>query len=164
MDSNNFSVSNSGATFSGPISRIKNAALDTIPTTNKPPRRQRSSRFRISERPQLEELPSLKSVPQEERNELFLRKLDQCCVLFDFTDAMSDLKSKEIKRTVLTELVEYITTIRNAISENMYHEIIRMVIFDREILSSFISHSLVYNQRVSTYSSSAQSFWRCIRP
>ncbi|KAG8521239.1 Acetyl-CoA carboxylase 2 [Galemys pyrenaicus] len=33
--------------------------------------------------------------------ELFCQKLQQCCVLFDFMDSVSDLKSKEIKRATL---------------------------------------------------------------
>jgi serine/threonine-protein phosphatase 2A regulatory subunit B' len=66
-------------------------------------------------------------VPQE-RQELLLKKISQCNVLFDFTDAMSDLKGKEIKRQTLTELVEYITNNRGVITEPIYPEVIGMVI------------------------------------
>jgi serine/threonine-protein phosphatase 2A regulatory subunit B' len=62
-----------------------------------------------------------------ERPELFLKKLKQCHVTFDFSDPMSDLKGKEIKRQTLTELVEYITNARGCITENVYPDIIAMV-------------------------------------
>ncbi|KAJ8941364.1 hypothetical protein NQ314_010427, partial [Rhamnusium bicolor] len=43
-----------------------------------------------------------------DREELFVQKLRQCCVLFDFaTDPLSDLKWKEVKRAALQEMVEY---------------------------------------------------------
>ena len=62
-----------------------------------------------------------------ERTDLFVKKLKQCHVIFDFTDPMSDLKGKEIKRQTLTELVEYITNARGCITEAVYPDIISMV-------------------------------------
>lgn len=62
-----------------------------------------------------------------ERPDLFLRKIKQCSVIFDFSDVMSDLKGKEVKRLTLTELVEYITTARGVITENVYPDVISMV-------------------------------------
>lgn len=62
-----------------------------------------------------------------ERQDLFFKKLKQCCVIFDFSDLTSDLKGKEIKRQVLAELVEYISINRGCITENVYPEIIQMV-------------------------------------
>jgi serine/threonine-protein phosphatase 2A regulatory subunit B' len=44
---------------SGPISRLKNAPKDTIPVS-KTPRRQRSSRFHVTEKVELEKLPAFK--------------------------------------------------------------------------------------------------------
>lgn len=76
---------------------------------------------------ELQKLPSLKDVPQNEREKLFIEKLHQCSVVFDFSvDPLSDLKSKEIKRQNLNELVEYITTNRGVLTEPVYEEIIRM--------------------------------------
>jgi serine/threonine-protein phosphatase 2A regulatory subunit B' len=58
---------------------------------------------------------------------LFIEKLQQCSVIFDFsTEPLSDLKSKEIKRQNLNELVEYITTNRGVLTDAVYEEIIRM--------------------------------------
>lgn len=67
-------------------------------------------------------------VPSNEQEELFIRKLRQCCVAFDFMDPVADLKGKEIKRATLNELVEYITGGRGVLTEPVYPEIIKMVI------------------------------------
>lgn len=62
-----------------------------------------------------------------EQQVLFCQKLQQCCVLFDFMDSVSDLRSKEIKRATLNELVEYVSTNRGVITESAYSEIVKMV-------------------------------------
>jgi len=66
-------------------------------------------------------------VPASEHEELFLRKLRQCGVSFDFLDAVADLKGKEVKRSALNELVDYITANRGVLTEPVYPEIIQMV-------------------------------------
>lgn len=67
-------------------------------------------------------------VSAAEREELFVQKLRQCAVLFDFTEPLSDLKWKEVKRTALHEMVEYLTNEHNVITEKIYPEAINMVI------------------------------------
>ena len=62
-----------------------------------------------------------------EQQELFVKKLKQCCVVFDFMDPVSDLKGKEIKRSTLNELVDYITSGRGVLSEPVYPEIVNTV-------------------------------------
>lgn len=42
-------------------------------------------------------------------------------------DPVTDLKSKEIKRACLNELVDYITATRNVLTEPVYPDIVRMV-------------------------------------
>lgn len=63
-----------------------------------------------------------------EQEELFIRKLRQCCVSFDFMDPVADLKGKEIKRAALNDLSTYIIHGRGVLTEPVYPEIIRMVI------------------------------------
>lgn len=66
--------------------------------------------------------------PTQEREELFIQKLRQCCVLFDFvSDPLSDLKFKEVKRAGLNEMVEYITHSRDVVTEAIYPEAVTMV-------------------------------------
>lgn len=63
-----------------------------------------------------------------EREDLFSKKLLQCCVVFDFiSDPLSDLKWKEVKRAALNELVEYVTHQRGIITEAIYPEAVQMV-------------------------------------
>ncbi|MEQ2301302.1 Serine/threonine-protein phosphatase 2A 56 kDa regulatory subunit delta isoform, partial [Ameca splendens] len=65
--------------------------------------------------------------PALEREELFVQKLRQCCVLFDFiTDPLSDLKYKEVKRAGLNEMVEYITHNSEVVTESIYPEAVVM--------------------------------------
>ncbi|CAI4210283.1 unnamed protein product [Parascedosporium putredinis] len=49
--------------------------------------------------------------------ELFMQKIDQCNVIFDFNDASADMKSKEIKRLALHELLDYVANNRQVIGE-----------------------------------------------
>lgn len=63
-----------------------------------------------------------------EREELFLQKLRQCCVLFDFaSDPLSDLKWKEVKRTALHEMVEFVSQNKGVLTEPIYGEAVMMV-------------------------------------
>lgn len=67
-----------------------------------------------------------------DREELFIQKLRQCCVLFDFaSDPLSDLKWKEVKRATLHEMVEYVTSNqKGVITEAIYPEAVNMVNFN----------------------------------
>lgn len=86
-------------------------------------------------------------VPSSEQPELFLKKLQQCCVIFDFMDTLSDLKMKEYKRSTLNELVDYITISRGCLTEQTYPEVVRMVSFffsPRTHVSTFHKDAQVY--------------------
>ena len=65
--------------------------------------------------------------PASEQQDLFIHKLLQCCVVFNFMDPVSDLKSKEVKRACLNELVDYITATRGVLMEPIYPEVVKMV-------------------------------------
>uniref|UniRef100_A0A8C6QW52 Serine/threonine-protein phosphatase 2A 56 kDa regulatory subunit n=1 Tax=Nannospalax galili TaxID=1026970 RepID=A0A8C6QW52_NANGA len=91
-------------------------------------RSQGSSQFRSQGgQAELHPLPQLKDATSNEQQELFCQKLQQCCILFDFMDSVSDLKSKEIKRATLNELVEYVSTNRGVIVESAYSDIVKMI-------------------------------------
>lgn len=74
-----------------------------------------------------EALPSFKDVPNAEKQNLFIRKVDLCCVVFDFTDPTKNVKEKDIKRQTLVELVDYITSASGKFPEIMMQEIVKMV-------------------------------------
>jgi serine/threonine-protein phosphatase 2A regulatory subunit B' len=109
-----------------PLNRLR-GPKDTIPIVGKTPRKQRSSRFYVTERVDIEKLPNFNEVRPEERNDLFIQKLQQCRVVFDFNDASSELRGKQIKAQTLHEMLEYITQQRNVITESIYPEVVGMV-------------------------------------
>ncbi|KAF2177508.1 protein phosphatase 2A regulatory B subunit [Zopfia rhizophila CBS 207.26] len=106
--------------------------LQTTPKDNvegiRTPKRQHSSRFDISDQRQreLEKLPGFHEVPPNKREELFMQKIDQCNIIFDFNDASGDMKSKEIKRLALHELLDYVANNRQVITEKMYPRVVEM--------------------------------------
>uniref|UniRef100_A0A672NE63 Serine/threonine protein phosphatase 2A regulatory subunit n=1 Tax=Sinocyclocheilus grahami TaxID=75366 RepID=A0A672NE63_SINGR len=94
-------------------------------------RSQSSSQFRSQGKPiELTPLPLLKDVSAQEQPELFLKKLQQCCAVFDFMDTLSDLKMKEYKRSTLNELVDYVTVSRGYLTEQAYPEVVKMVSYN----------------------------------
>ncbi|CAP59521.1 Serine/threonine protein phosphatase 2A regulatory subunit [Caenorhabditis elegans] len=91
-------------------------------------RRQSSSMFNISQNRELQRLPAIKDADPSERETLFIQKLRQCCVVFDFAnDALSDLKFKEVKRAALNELVDHVSGApKGSLSDAVYPEAIGM--------------------------------------
>ncbi|KAF2754783.1 serine/threonine protein phosphatase 2A regulatory subunit [Pseudovirgaria hyperparasitica] len=113
----------------------KSLLLDRLGTTPKDiaegirtPKRQHSSRFDISDQRarDLEKLPGFHEVAPQKREELFMQKIDQCNIIFDFNDASGDMKSKEIKRLALHELLDYVANNRQVITERMYPRVVEM--------------------------------------
>ncbi|KAL5210651.1 hypothetical protein ABZP36_006274 [Zizania latifolia] len=80
-----------------------------------------------SVQPTFELLPSFKDVPNTEKHNLLLKKLNLCCATFDFTDPTKSIKEKEIKRQTLLELVDYISSANGKFPEVIMQEITRMV-------------------------------------
>lgn len=88
-----------------------------------------STRFNVGKNKELTQLPPLKDAETpEKREELFIQKLGQCSVVFDFVpDILSDLKDKEVKRDALHELTEYLVDHGGIITDAMYPEVVSMV-------------------------------------
>ncbi|PIN26399.1 Serine/threonine protein phosphatase 2A, regulatory subunit [Handroanthus impetiginosus] len=74
-----------------------------------------------------EALPSFRDVPSSEKQQLFIKKVKMCCVVFDFTDPTKHLKEREIKRQTLLELVEYVTSANGKFTEIVMQEIVKMI-------------------------------------
>lgn len=113
----------------------KSTAFSHLQTTPKDmaegirtPKRQHSSRFDISNQGErnLEKLPGFHEVPPNRRQHLFMQKIDQCNIIFDFNDASSDIKAKEVKRMALHELLDYVANNRQVITEAMYPRAVEM--------------------------------------
>ncbi|XP_073136606.1 serine/threonine protein phosphatase 2A 57 kDa regulatory subunit B' beta isoform [Henckelia pumila] len=75
----------------------------------------------------IENQPMFKDVAVTERQSLFMRKLQICCFLFDFSDTLKMVREKEIKRQTLVELVDFIQSGSGKITESNQEEMIRMV-------------------------------------
>ncbi|KAL9594973.1 MAG: hypothetical protein Q9219_006729 [cf. Caloplaca sp. 3 TL-2023] len=114
----------------GPKSAFDRLAptLKDVPEGIRTPKRQHSSRFDISDQRQreLEKLPGFHEVSPNRRQELFMQKIDQCNIIFDFNDSSGDMKSKEIKRLALHELLDYVANNRQVITEPMYPKVVDM--------------------------------------
>ena len=91
-------------------------------------KRQSSSRFNISGKRELIKLPLLiEEKDPAAREELFLKKLKQCCTMFDFiSDPLSDLKWKEVKRAALGEMVDFVAMNRGVITEPIFSAAVEM--------------------------------------
>ncbi|KAJ3701307.1 hypothetical protein LUZ61_005012 [Rhynchospora tenuis] len=62
-----------------------------------------------------------------EKHETFLKKLDLCCITCDFSDRAKDYsEDKESKRQALIELVEFLTSCNEQLSEPMIIALCRM--------------------------------------
>ncbi|XP_067938985.1 serine/threonine-protein phosphatase 2A 56 kDa regulatory subunit epsilon isoform-like [Watersipora subatra] len=88
---------------------------------------QASSRYRAIGTQELIPLPLFKDTPSSDHHDLMMKKLNQCGNIFNFMDPMMDVKSKEIKRNCLTELIDYVTTNKNVLQDAVYPEIVKMV-------------------------------------
>ncbi|XP_042479011.1 serine/threonine protein phosphatase 2A 59 kDa regulatory subunit B' zeta isoform-like isoform X2 [Macadamia integrifolia] len=114
------------------LSRTNNgASAQQSSTTNKANGGKKSSAFASQPGPlpsnAYESLPSFRDVPSSEKQNLFIRKLNMCCVVFDFTDPSKNPKEKDVKRQTLLELVDYISTVSSKFNEIVMQEITKMV-------------------------------------
>ena len=92
----------------------------------KTPQRHSSSRFEPSRYTPLTKLPNFNEVSPEERIPLFIAKVDQCNTMFDFNDPSFDIQGKEIKRSTLDELIEFLVTNRFTYTNEMYAHVVNM--------------------------------------
>lgn len=90
------------------------------------PQRHSSSRFEPSRYTQLAKLPNFDAISPEDIIPLFIAKVDQCNTMFDFNDPSFDIQGKEIKRTTLQELIEFIVTNRFTYTHEMYAHVVAM--------------------------------------
>ncbi len=115
--------SNGASAQPPPTTKLSKVAYSAATNLKKDKPRENSSRFRVSQDRELAKLPTLAETAVNEREALFVKKLRQCSVIFDFSsNPLSDLKYKEIKRATLNELVEYLAQNRNVLTEPIYSE------------------------------------------
>lgn len=74
-----------------------------------------------------EPLPTLREVPLQEKQPLFVRKLQLCAFTFDFADPVKDLKEKEVKRQTLIEIVDYVSNGPQRFNDAVADDVIAMI-------------------------------------
>eukprot|EP00252_Welwitschia_mirabilis_P022651 TRINITY_DN619_c0_g1_i1.p1 TRINITY_DN619_c0_g1~~TRINITY_DN619_c0_g1_i1.p1 ORF type:complete len:540 (+),score=113.02 TRINITY_DN619_c0_g1_i1:570-2189(+) len=72
-------------------------------------------------------LPSFRDIPSSDKQNLFIKKIQLCCIVFDFSDPTKNVKEKEVKRQTLLDLVDYITSGNGKVTEPAMQEITKMV-------------------------------------
>lgn len=93
------------------------------------PKRHSSSRFEPTTSDvarEIVKLPDFDEVAPEEQISLFIQKVDQCNIIFDFSDPTHDIRGKEIKRITLQELIQFIVSNRFNYTDDMYKHVIAM--------------------------------------
>ncbi|WCJ21264.1 Serine/threonine protein phosphatase 2A 57 kDa regulatory subunit B' theta isoform [Euphorbia peplus] len=85
------------------------------------------SKLNANQSASYEALPTFRDVPNSEKPNLFIRKLNLCTVVFDFSDPTNHFKEKDIKRQTLVELVDYVSAANGKFSETMMQETVKMV-------------------------------------
>ncbi|CAI5757708.1 unnamed protein product [Candida verbasci] len=103
----------------------ENFDIDLIVT----PKRHSSSRFEPTSNEKYQEivkLPNFDEVLPEDQIQLFIQKIDQCNIMFDFGDATFDIRGKEIKRITLQELIAFISNNRFTYTDEMYKHVVTM--------------------------------------
>ncbi|KAH7373270.1 hypothetical protein KP509_17G047800 [Ceratopteris richardii] len=103
------------------------AAVGSVPAPKFFPARDRTSAIEGPYVNGTDPLPLLRDVSSADRPNLFLRKVNLCCVLFDFTQASKNSREKEIKRQTLSELADYVSTGTSKLTEIMTTETFRMI-------------------------------------
>ncbi|CAA0823461.1 Serine/threonine protein phosphatase 2A 59 kDa regulatory subunit B gamma isoform [Striga hermonthica] len=121
----------------GPSNYLANASRSTHPSNSRlaNPTPNNASRLPNDHPPHAKEngngsydpLPSFRDVPNSEKQNLFLQKLNLCCTVFDFTDPTAKLKEKDIKRQTLVELADYVASANGKFTETAMQEIVHMV-------------------------------------
>ncbi|KAM0932421.1 putative protein phosphatase 2A, regulatory B subunit, B56, armadillo-like helical [Dioscorea sansibarensis] len=67
----------------------------------------------------IEPLLSFKDVPNHEKPNLFISKLNLCCVVFDFSNPSKNSIEKDLKHQTLMDLAEYVSTTTTRFTEPM---------------------------------------------
>ncbi|GMH41238.1 hypothetical protein BSKO_09148 [Bryopsis sp. KO-2023] len=75
----------------------------------------------------LEHLASFRDVSNSSKPMLFVKKLHLCAFVFDFTEPTKDVREKEMKRTTLVELVEYVNSGAGKFNEAVSEDVIFML-------------------------------------
>ncbi|PIA37181.1 hypothetical protein AQUCO_03000040v1 [Aquilegia coerulea] len=120
---------NSGSVSTSNVT-VNHASRTTIPSSVQ--QQQQQGGFGLNQGSSIttgivETLPLFRDVAIADRQTLFIRKLQLCCILFDFSETLKLVREKETKRQTLLELVDFIQSGSGKINETCQEELIRMI-------------------------------------
>ncbi|KAJ2659678.1 serine/threonine-protein phosphatase 2A 56 kDa regulatory subunit delta isoform [Coemansia sp. RSA 1200] len=109
--------------------RLFAAHVDEVPTMRVPRRPQSSSRHSFSGKHEFRLLPPLlsKDLSEAKRKELFVQKLAQCSVVFDFQNYDDNIEGKEAKQQTLVEIIDYMADRVGIVTPDVYPTLFMMV-------------------------------------
>ncbi|KAJ1788241.1 serine/threonine-protein phosphatase 2A 56 kDa regulatory subunit delta isoform, partial [Coemansia sp. RSA 2399] len=109
--------------------RLFSAQVDEVPTMRVPRRPQSSSRHSFSGKHEFRMLPPLsnKDLTEAKRKELFVQKLAQCGVVFDFQNFDENIEGKEAKQQTLVEILDYMSDRVGIVTPDVYPTLFSMV-------------------------------------
>ncbi|XP_074562510.1 serine/threonine protein phosphatase 2A 57 kDa regulatory subunit B' kappa isoform-like, partial [Curcuma longa] len=92
---------------------------NVVPSRSSTVKRTASAIFPSSVVTSIEPLLLFKDVPHTEKRNLFISKLNLCCVVFDFSDPDKNSAEKDMKRQALLDLIEYVDVGSSRFTESM---------------------------------------------
>ncbi|KAG6537798.1 serine/threonine protein phosphatase 2A 57 kDa regulatory subunit B' kappa isoform-like [Zingiber officinale] len=117
---------------------------NVVPSRSSTVKRTASAIFPSSVVTSIEPLLLFKDVPHTEKKNLFISKLNLCCVVFDFSDPDKNTAEKDMKRQTLLDLIEYVDAGSSRFTESMISASCKMFAsnlfraFPPNIRSSFV--------------------------
>ncbi|KAJ2600660.1 serine/threonine-protein phosphatase 2A 56 kDa regulatory subunit delta isoform [Coemansia sp. RSA 1804] len=102
--------------------RLFAAQVDEVPTMRVPRRPQSSSRHSFSGKHEFR-----KDISEAKRKDLFVQKLAQCSVVFDFQNYDDNIEGKEAKQQTLVEIIDYMADRVGIVTPDVYPTLFMMV-------------------------------------
>lgn len=122
------SNSNGGGAFFGTTVQSSTSGNLTSSKSAAAVKRMPSSVFPSSVVAGIEPLISFKDVSNADKPNLFISKLNICCVIFDFSDPSKNSAEKDIKRQTLVDLVDYVQSSPPRFTEPMIEASYKMFV------------------------------------
>ncbi|CAD5193472.1 unnamed protein product [Musa acuminata subsp. malaccensis] len=111
-------INNGTTSMNGnPIQRTSSG--NVVPSRSTAVKRTASAIFPSSVVTSIEPLLLFKDVPNTEKQNLFISKLNLCCVVFDFSDPNKNSTEKDMKRQALLDLIDYVDAGSSRFTEPM---------------------------------------------
>uniref|UniRef100_A0A6A7G7N0 Serine/threonine protein phosphatase 2A regulatory subunit n=1 Tax=Hirondellea gigas TaxID=1518452 RepID=A0A6A7G7N0_9CRUS len=107
---------------------VKDSSRSTATPTGANPTPVSYSQCHFTKKDLLTAMPSFRECIAAEKELLFIRKLKLCCIYFDFDDqSPQENVCKEMKRQILLEAVDYISTTKKWFSEAIVPVLLEMI-------------------------------------